>query len=269
MCELFAMSSRLPTTVGLSLGRLAQHGSPARHLGDGWGVAFHDGADIRLLREPEPADASAWVAYLATQRVRARIVLSHIRHATIGEIALRNTQPFARELGGRMHVFAHNGHLPGIAVRLPGGRRFRPVGATDSEDAFCFLLERLVPLWDAADPPSVAARLDAITDVAAALRELGPANFLYTDGELLVAHGDRRTQEDGRIAPPGLVMLHRSCPTDPDALAAAGVSLHDAQEATLFASVPLSGEAWRPLAPGEIVAVHDGMRLTQSGAHTA
>jgi glutamine amidotransferase len=51
---------------------------------------------------------------------------------------------FARELRGRLHVFAHNGRLEGIESRHAGERdRFQPVGETDSEIAFCILLERL------------------------------------------------------------------------------------------------------------------------------
>ncbi len=258
MCELFGLSSRLPTTVSLSMRVLARHGSSAAHLGDGWGVAFHMGEDALLVKQPSPADQSPWIDFLAANPIRDRIVVSHIRRATRGEVSLRNTQPFVRELGGRMHVFAHNGRLPEIERRFAGAcRRFRPVGSTNSEVAFCVLLERLAPLWDAGTPSS-AQRLHAVAALAEALRALGPANFLYTDGELLVAHAHRRTQHDGSIAPPGLWMLHRSCPVDPDALAAAGVTLDDGQVVTLFASVPLTDEAWQPMQEGEIAAARDG-----------
>ncbi len=71
------------------------------------------------------------------------------------------------------------------------------------------------------------------------LRELGSANFLYLDGELLIAHGYRRTQSDGEIAPPGLT-LTRFCIVDPGALSTAGVVLTGSQLVTLFASVPLT-----------------------------
>jgi predicted glutamine amidotransferase len=58
MCELFAMSSRSPTRVSLSLQRLAAGGAPSGSLADGWGVACYDGHDVRLMREPEPAGNS-------------------------------------------------------------------------------------------------------------------------------------------------------------------------------------------------------------------
>jgi glutamine amidotransferase len=151
-----------------------------------------------------------------------------------------------------MHVFAHNGKLPGIERRFAKAfRRFRPIGNTDSEVAFCVLLERLAPLWDAY-PPSPAERVAVLTALASELRELGPANFLYSDGELLIAHGHRRTQSDRHIAPPGLTTLTRSCAVDPDALEPAGVTLRGGQLVTLFASVPLTDEPWTSLEEGEI-----------------
>jgi glutamine amidotransferase len=81
----------------------------------------------------------------------SQLAVSHIRRATRGEPALRDTQPFVRELGGYTHVFAHNGDLGGIERRrdfLPG--RFRPVGDTDPELVFCSLLDRLDNLWTVA-----------------------------------------------------------------------------------------------------------------------
>lgn len=260
MCELLGLTSRLPTSVTLSMRLLARHGSMAQHLGDGWGVAFHAGDDALLIKQPEPASDSPWVDFLETRRIRTRVVLSHIRRATQGEVSLRNTQPFIRELGGRMHVFAHNGKLPGIEARYAALDRFRPVGTTDSEVAFCALLQRLAPLWDAG-LPTVAQRVRLFGAFAAELRTLGPANLLYSDGELLIAHGHRRTQQDGGIAPPGLVTLTRSCLDDPDALRMPGIALQGGQQVTLFASVPLTDETWRPLDEGEIVVARDGAAI--------
>ena len=207
MCELFAMSSWTPTTLSLSLRRLAARGAPGGKLADGWGMACYDGFDARVLREPEPAGGSAWLEHVPDAgRPLSRIVIAHIRHATQGGIALANTQPFARGLGGRIHIFAHNGTLPGVERALGVAGRFRPIGDTDSEVAFCGLLERMAPLW-AERVPSVGERLEATKAFAAELRKLGPANFLYSDGELVFGHGHRRTQADGRIAPPGLTLL--------------------------------------------------------------
>lgn len=262
MCELFCLSSRQPTRATFSLKAFAARGGRGGRTVEGWGVALHDGRDVRLYKEPEPAGDSAWLAFIQQRPLRSRLLISHLRRATRGGLTLANTQPFVRELGGRMHVFAHNGRLDGIDERFAGPRRsFRPLGDTDSEIAFCLLLELMSPLWQGSAAPSIEARRLAVTEFAAAMRALGPANFLYSDGDVVFGHGHRRIQADGGIAPPGLWCLGRDCPVDAEALAPSGVTIEpggEAQKITLLASVPLSGEAWRPLAEGEIVVVADG-----------
>jgi glutamine amidotransferase len=263
MCELFAMSSRWPTTVRLSLDEFARHGGIAGPHKDGWGVAWYSEGDVQLVREPHPAARSPCMAFLRDNPFVATLAMSHIRRATRGPLGLRNCQPFTRELGGRVHVFAHNGDLDGI----DRDARFapvscRPVGDTDSERAFCFLLERLRPLWDSATTlPPIAERIAVVSGFAAEMRQLGPANFLYADGDALFAHGHRRRHGDGGgIRPPGLHVLARHCPREAE-LAAEGLALRSEapeQEAVLVASVPLTGEAWEPLAEGEILAAREG-----------
>ncbi|MGC9269256.1 class II glutamine amidotransferase [Acidiphilium sp.] len=265
MCELLGISARLPTRMTLSMSRLAARGDPARALGDGWGVALHDGADAMVVRRPEPAKQSAWMRAVESAHQPTALAIAHIRRATQGSVALRNTQPFCRELGGRLHVFAHNGNLPALLEQPgPTDARFQPIGDTDSEVAFCTLLERLASLW-AGGPPSLAARRRVIGDFAAALRTLGPANFLYTDGDTLFAHADRRTQADGQIAPPGLVMVTRSCACDSEAEVAPVLHLSPTdttQTVVILASAPLTEETWTPLPAGTLIAARAGAIIT-------
>ena len=253
MCELLALSSRHPTAVTLSLSAFARH----RGSADGWGVAFHDAGDVQLYKEPEFAAESQWLDVIQQRGLAASLILAHIRHATRGDRTLANTQPFARELGGRMHVFAHNGRFDSIEDDHAGGwRRFRPIGETDSEIAFCILLERMAPLWDGGALPPLDRRLAVFEQFAAEMRALGPANLLYWDGDTLFVHGHRRIQADGRIAAPGLWRLTRQCRCDSD------VPKREAgngkQHVTLFASVPLSGESWEPLDEGAVLALTHG-----------
>jgi glutamine amidotransferase len=173
---------------------------------------------------------------------------------------LRNTQPFVRELGGRQHVFAHNGMLPGIeADGRCSVRRFRPIGDTDSEHAFCALLDRLAPLWERG-VPSIDARVAEIGAFAATMRSLGPANFIYTDGDAVFAHGHRRKDDRGELRPPGLRFVCRTCREDSDDAALSGVALgHGAeQQVAIVASVPLSDERWEIVAEGELVVLREG-----------
>jgi glutamine amidotransferase len=262
VCELFCLSSHLPTRTTFSLQTFASHGASSRTAVDGWGIALYEGPDIRLYKEPEPAGDSAWLAFVEGRRLASRLLVSHIRHATSGAISFANTQPFVRELGGRRHVFAHNGRLDGIANCYDAAPlRFHPVGTTDSEMAFCLLLEHLAPFWRTTTIPALADRLNIVAEFAAEVRAFGPANFLYADGDALFAHGHRRLQSDGTIAPPGLWLLQRECSVDPDGLPQSGVTVEtggDGQKIVLLASVPLSSERWRPLAEGEVIVVKDG-----------
>jgi glutamine amidotransferase len=138
---------------------------------------------------------------------------------------------------------------------------YHPVGNTDSEHAFCALLNRVRTLGSGDGSPSVEARLDLLAAFAGDLRALGPANFLYADGDALFAHGNRRIQPElGRIEPPGLWVLQRHCtPPAPAEDERAGVGVDRGERAIVWiASVPLTNEAWRPLAEGELLAVRAG-----------
>lgn len=262
MCELLGMSSSLPATVNLSLMRLAEHGGFTGPHRDGWGIAYYEGLDVRIIKEAEAAAGSAWVAFVEAHHLRSPIVVAHIRRATMGERSYRNTQPFARELAGRMHLFAHNGWLPSIErISTLKPQRFHPVGETDSEQAFCALLDRMADLWKRpGEIPSLDSRLSTVSSFAKELRALGPANFLYSDGEALFAHGHRRKRaDDSRVEPPGLVYLQRSCRKAERGFTASGVSIEAADQlVTLLASVPLTAEPWLPLGEGEVVAVRKG-----------
>jgi glutamine amidotransferase len=263
MCELFALSSLYPTDVRFSLEVFSRHGGLEGPHKDGWGIAYYEDEDVRLVKEAHPAFDSPCVRFIQDHPFAAATVLSHIRRATQGRLRMKNCQPFARELGGRMHVFAHNGDLDMRTLRAAIGlERFRPVGDTDSEYAFCALLGHLSPLWMRAAPPALEARLGVVTRFAAAIRPLGPANFIYSDGDALFIHGDRRFHGDGAGAtPPGLYTFCRRCTTRQGDVDADGllVALGAEQSIVLAASVPLTAEpGWRALGRGEIVVARRG-----------
>lgn len=261
MCELFAMSSSEPAGIRLSFSEFAAHGGLRGPHADGWGLAWYEGPDVRIMREPVPAARSACVRFVESNDLESVCVLSHIRRATRGRVSLANTQPFARELMGHMHVFAHNGDLPGLAQSLPvrSDAAWHPVGETDSEYAFCALLEAVRPAWSGEVPPPLPQRLELVAEFARQLRALGPANFLYADGDTLFVHAHRRRWDDG-IRPPGLWLLNRRCRA-PTQLRTDGVTISSGarhQEVALVASVPLSDEGWSPLAEGTVLALQDG-----------
>ena len=130
MCELLAVSTSRPSRLTFCLKALAARGSASGGMHDGWGVAFYQGADVALFREPSAAADSELVRYLETHGPATTLAISHIRHATQGSIELANTQPYIRELGGRTHCFGHNGNLTAIAGDeiFESGDHYTPVG---------------------------------------------------------------------------------------------------------------------------------------------
>jgi len=267
MCELLAISSAMATEVSLSLEAFAGHGAASSNNKDGWGILYYDGADIRRFRDVGPAADSQWVKFVESQALRSTQVIAHIRHANVGSVRLANTHPFTRELGGQMQAFAHNGYLPGIHTH-PDHRlgRFSPIGDTDSEWAFCVLLSRLSEIWLPGRPvPSISDRLEIVSEYARQIRRLGPANFLYSDGDAIFAHADRRLHDDGVLRDPGLCLRRQICRGLHQPIAGSGIEVASPeQEIVLVASVPLTERSWEPLSTGTVVTLRNGEVVGQA-----
>lgn len=266
MCELFAMSSSLPEDVSFSLDVFSKHGGLTDLHKDGWGIAYYDLNDVRIIKEACSASKSAYLNFVKDLSIRSNIIISHIRLATQGEVSTRNTQPFARELGGKQHVFAHNGDLHELNKKLAfKSHCFRPIGNTDSELAFCYLLEAMKTLWDQDSPPSLNSRYEVFFKFASKMKTLGIANIIYSDSEYVFIHSDKRLSPDGDILA-GLYMTRRRCSVDERKTSIEGLTMgqSNSKDVVLVASVPLSDEEWQKIPEGEICVLKDGKEVTVS-----
>lgn len=264
MCELFAMSTRLPSAITLSLEEFSRHGGQTGPHKDGWGIAWYEHGDLHLLKEATSASNSKTMQFIKDDPFHSALVLCHIRKATQGDVASRNCQPSMRELGGVWHSFAHNGNLKGLQEDPRfNASNYQTIGETDSEYAFCALMDRMQTLWRSGHRPTYEARRDVVRAFAADLRDKGPANFLYSDGEVLFAHAHQRHHADGTIRAPGLWLLTRHC-AEGGVFEGSGLHVEARgaeQDVVLLASVPLSQEDWRPLDEGEVISVRLGRTL--------
>ena len=77
MCELFAISSRLPATVSLSLKTLAEHGGGSAPHADGWGIAYYRGGDACLIKDTSAAHDSDWVHFVQSRGLSSTTIISH------------------------------------------------------------------------------------------------------------------------------------------------------------------------------------------------
>jgi len=185
MCQLLAMNCNVPTDIVFSFTGFATRGGGSDIHKDGWGIAFFEGNGVRHFVDHEAAIASPIAALIRRWPIKSKNVVSHIRKATQGQIALENCHPFVRELWGHYWVFAHNGDLKKYEPTLDGP--YRPVGNTDSERAFCYVLQELRRRFGER-PPELAQLSSVLRELTAAIAEYGPFNMLLSDGSALFAH---------------------------------------------------------------------------------
>jgi glutamine amidotransferase len=168
----------------------------------GWGIAWYGPRGPEVRRGVMPAHADDDFVR-AGHRARSRVVLAHVRDASVGRVALQNTHPFVE---GRW-VFAHNGTVaryrksPGVRAALLAAlspaRRRALQGETDSERCFQLFLSRLdlragrrgASLADVRE--ALADTVELVTAIADRSDARSTLNFLVSDGRLLAAcrHG--------------------------------------------------------------------------------
>ena len=173
---------RLVVDDGLQRGFHRRGGSTDNHA-DGWGIAFFEGRGCRMFLDAKPAVESPIADLVRGYPIRSMNVIAHIRRATKGVVALENTHPFIRESWGRYWIFTHNGTLNDFSPKLEGF--YRPVGNTDSERAFCYILETLRRRFPEEEPP-LEACFAVLRDLTTELAQHGRFNYLLSNGEYLI-----------------------------------------------------------------------------------
>jgi len=203
MCELLGMDCNTPTDITFSFSGLALRGGLKGPHGDGWGLAFFEGRAARVFLETRACAASPLAAFLRIHPIHTLQAVAHIRQKTRGHVRLANTHPFVRELWGRTWVFAHNGTVRGYRPVL---KRFLPVGQTDSERAFCALLEGLGKRFE--EEPPAKELWAAVAELGGEIARHGTFNFILCNGQYLFARCDTRLCYIVRKAPFGKATLH-------------------------------------------------------------
>lgn len=253
MCELLGMECNVPTDIVFSFTGLRQRGGKTGPHRDGWGLAFYEGRAARLFLDPSPAAESPLAHFLSDNPIKTLLAVGHIRKRTRGPTTLANTHPFVRELWGRHWVFAHNGTLPRVRRHKLG--RFQPIGDTDSEHAYCVLLEALRASFSGY-PTRVRELWEAIAAIGGELGRDGTFNFLLGDGRHLFARCGTRLAYIIRKAPFGLATL-----ADDDVRIDFSAVTTPRDRVAVVATMPLtSNETWTLGRPGELW-VFDGGTL--------
>ncbi len=251
MCQLLGMNCATPTDVTFSFTGFAARGGVTDHHSDGFGVAFFEDKACRLFIDNQSAGSSPVADLIKRYPIKSKNVISHIRKATQGTVRLENCHPFMRELWGRHWIFAHNGDLHGFAPFLSGV--YQPVGDTDSELAFCTLMQGLRKRFPGSQPP-LNELGHALADITRDITLHGVFNFLLCNGQALFAHCSTR-----------LYYIVRQWPFSKAHLIDADLSIDFAQVTTpddrvaVIATAPLTdNETWTQFAPGELIMFENG-----------
>ncbi|QNP58074.1 class II glutamine amidotransferase [Paenacidovorax monticola] len=251
MCQLLGMNCNTPTDVRFSFTGFAQRGGATGDHTDGWGIAFFEDRGLRHFVDHERAVDSPVAELIRRYPIKSRNVIAHIRKATQGQVSLENCHPFVRELWGRYWVFAHNGDLKDFRPRLHA--HFHPVGNTDSEHAFCWIMQELSKSH--AGVPTVDELTITLRELAARIAPHGTFNFLLSNGQALWAH-----------ASTNLYYIERRHPFTVAQLADEDVRIDFAAETTpndrvaLIVTAPLTrDEQWTQFRSGELKVFVDGI----------
>ena len=248
MCQLLGMNANTPTDLMFSFTGFATR---AEEHKDGFGIAFFEGAGVRLMVDAQSARHSPIAEMVRRYPIRSSHIVAHIRKATQGGVALANTHPFVRELWGRYWVFAHNGDLKGFAPRLHGA--FRPVGETDSERAFCWLMQELAKAH--ASVPSTPELTATLRELAAVPAAHGTFNFMLGNGQALWAHCSTRLHHLVRRHP-----FARASLQDEDVTVDFAEHTDANDRVAVIVTEPLTrDEAWVAFAPGELRVFEAGV----------
>jgi len=250
MCRLFGQLSAAHRTASEPLCSAENALRTQSHLHPhGWGIAWYGARGPRVRRGVMAAHADHDFVR-AGRSARSRIVLAHVRDASVGRVALQNTHPFVEG----PWVFAHNGTVArykrsrtvreALLAALSPPRRLALRGETDSERCFQLFLSRL-DLRAGRGPATIQEVRTAMAETVALVRAVADRgefrstlNFLVSDGRLLCAcrHGKP---------------LHVSIGTGPGRIFA-------------VASEPIGRSGWEAVPEGGFVSVDGSLHVLRA-----
>ncbi|QPJ64146.1 MAG: transglutaminase [Candidatus Nitrohelix vancouverensis] len=174
----------------------------------GWGFGWYPNDDYgaSIVKDAMAKDSQTLLNALQDgARFRSTNFMCKIKGAG-KQYTQHDTQPFRRSFGGYDWLFLHNGQLDYEALSEmysdPSGL-LEPVGKTDSELAFCFLLGQFM-----------AASSKGLADINGAillawlerLDALGSADFVISDGRSMAIYHGKNSKRD--------LFYHRALPSE-------------------------------------------------------
>lgn len=250
MCELLALSFNKEVNASIAFRGFRRRGEENP---DGWGFAYYPDIAAQIFKEPIKAPTSDLSEFIVKNKnIQSKIFISHVRYGSKGSISFKNTHPFRRELFAREYVFAHNGTLHNY--ELLEMNDFHPIGETDSEYIFCYILDKIkenrIKKW-------TKKEFDWLKNLFSEINDLGKFNCLMSNGELLFCYFDKNGYN-------GLHYVQRKTPFYKIQLKDEDFEINLAEEKSpkqkgyIVATQPLTNEKWIKFNPGELIVFKGG-----------
>lgn len=192
MSQLLSISFDAPTAPSLTLGKIEKNNNASETL-HGWGFAWYTESNNIAVVIKDPAFQSKLLQTKVLndwKRFQSTLFLCHLRGAA-KRYNEQDTQPFYRTYAGRSWVFLHNGDLDkNVFSELKTGNNpiFEPVGKTDSEHVFCWMLNTLNHQQARTLKESTWENLYQICQK---INSYGTANLMISDGYDLIVYQDK------------------------------------------------------------------------------
>jgi glutamine amidotransferase len=227
MCELLGINSARKVNCNDLLKEFFTH---AKDNPDGWGIARFNGCESAIEKEPISALESVYLQHRLTDTIEEKILLAHIRKASVGVLEYRNTHPFSlRDNSGRNWTLTHNGTI--FESEELAEYESLQNGSSDSERILYYLVDRINSAQRSLQRPLTAKERFKIADeVIHVITPNNKVNLMIYDGELFYIHTNHRET------------LYRS----------------EQNEALIVATKPLNDEKWDEVSPNTLLAYSEG-----------
>jgi len=247
------MNCNTPTDIVFSFEGFRHRAGLTDCHSDGFGIAFFEGKGVRVFRDNKPGHSSPIADCVKQYNIKSLNVIAHIRKATQGDVNIENTHPFMREIWGENWVFADNGNL----VNLPVTETifYQQIGTTDSETAFCYMLEQLKTRFK--HKPSEEEIFEAIQQISNELARYGTLNFMLSNGEWMIVRCSTNLHYITRQAPFGKAQR-----VDDGGVIDFNDYTKEGDKVTIITTVPLTkDEVWTKMDNGGFVFFKNGDKV--------
>ncbi len=244
MCELLGLTFNEPVNASFSFRGFKERGRFNPH---GWGLAYYGDSGLVIIKQPVNASTSDLASSLINTNYLSNTFIGHVRYASRGARVKVNTHPFSID----DYCFAHNGTVNTDSLRLIN---HEPVGDTDSEHVFCYLMDNFS-----------FNDLAGLHELLKSINSHGSLNCLLTDGRFLACYNDVNNHNQGLKYVYRDPVIGSASLSDADLTVDLSGIKHPVEHGYVIASRALTNESWFDFRPGELIVFDRGRIVYQNG----